>query len=61
GPGVDWQRSIFLGSGKVESLTGMVIEAAEQQRILEALGFSVTPADGGFDVAPPAWRGDIDG
>ena len=61
GPGVDWQRSIFLGSGKVESLTGMVIEACEQQRILEALGFSVTPADGGFDVAPPAWRGDIDG
>ena len=61
GPGVDWKRSIFLESGKVESLTGMVIDAGEQQRILEALGFTVTSADGGFDVAPPSWRGDIDG
>ena len=61
GPGVDWKRSIFLGSGKVESLTGMKIDTAEQQRILEALGFTVTSADGGFDVAPPSWRGDIDG
>ena len=61
GPGVDWKRSIFLGSGKVESLTGLQIDTAEQQRILEALGFTVTSADGGFDVAPPSWRGDIDG
>ena len=61
GPGVDWKRSIFLAAGKVESLSGMIIEAAEQQRILEALGFTVTAVDGGFDVAPPSWRGDIDG
>mgnify|MGYP001252913863 FL=1 len=61
GSGVDWKRSIFLGNGKFESLSGMVIAADEQQRILEALGFKVTVVDGGFDVAPPPWRGDIDG
>jgi phenylalanyl-tRNA synthetase beta chain len=61
GPGVDWQRSIFLASGKVEALTGMIVEAGEQQRILEALGFTVSAATGGCDVAPPPWRGDIDG
>ena len=61
GPGVDWQRSIFLASGKVEALTGMIVEAGEQQRILEALGFTVSAAIGGCDVAPPPWRGDIDG
>jgi phenylalanyl-tRNA synthetase beta chain len=61
GSGVDWQRSIFLSPNKVESLSGMIIDAAEQQRILEALGFKVSAADGGVDVEPPAWRGDIDG
>ena len=61
GPGADWQRSIFLSAGKVKALSGMDVDAAEQARILEALGFTVTAADGGVDVAPPAWRGDIDG
>ena len=61
GAGLDWQRSIFLGSGKVLSLTGMDVPADEQQRILEALGFTVSAAEGGINVAPPAWRGDIDG
>ena len=61
GPGVDWQRGIFLASGKVEALCGMVVEPADQQRILEALGFAVSTAEGGFDVTPPPWRGDIDG
>ena len=61
GKGVDWQRSIFLGAGKVLALTGMDVPADEQQRILETLGFTVTPVDGGMDVAPPSWRGDIDG
>ncbi|MEK9552141.1 MAG: phenylalanine--tRNA ligase subunit beta, partial [Alphaproteobacteria bacterium] len=61
GPGAAWQRSIFLASGKVEALSGMIVDADEQQRILESLGFMVSAATGGFDVAPPPWRGDIDG
>ncbi|MEX0503517.1 phenylalanine--tRNA ligase subunit beta [Alphaproteobacteria bacterium LSUCC0719] len=61
GAGVAWQRTIFLASGKVEALSGMVVAADEQQRILESLGFTVSAVEGGFDVAPPPWRGDIDG
>ena len=61
GKGVDWKRSIFLGSDKVLALSGMEIAADEQQRILEALGFAVKNVDGGMDVSPPSWRGDIDG
>ena len=61
GDGADWQRQIFLTTDKVETLTGMLVPPADQVRILETLGFVVTAADGGWNVAPPAWRGDIDG
>ena len=61
GAGADWQREIFLGADKVAQLTGMEVPAAEQTRILETLGFGVRATDGGWNVSPPAWRGDIDG
>ena len=61
GTGVEWQRRIFLASDKVQKLSGMDVPAADQKRILETLGFTVTAAEGGLDVAPPSWRGDIDG
>lgn len=43
-------------------MTGLEIPAAEQKKILEALGFSVAESGGGtWTVQQPAWRGDIDG
>ncbi|HWU01352.1 MAG TPA: phenylalanine--tRNA ligase subunit beta [Novosphingobium sp.] len=41
-----------------QSLGGVTIAPAEQQRILEALGFAV---DADFAVGVPGWRPDIDG
>jgi phenylalanyl-tRNA synthetase beta chain len=61
GPGADWQRQIFLATDKVEKLTGMRVPAARQVEILHALGFTTSDSDGGWQVSPPAWRGDIDG
>jgi len=54
-------RSFVLRENRVESLVGMVIEKAEQQRILETLGFEVTDTDAGFDVSVPSWRPDVHG
>jgi len=61
GEGADWKRTIFLADDKVVALTGMDVPAADQQRILQALGFAVSAGKGGVNVMPPAWRGDIDG
>jgi phenylalanyl-tRNA synthetase beta chain len=45
---------------RTRGLGGLALEAAEQRRILERLGCVVV--DGAtMDVAPPAWRGDIEG
>jgi len=61
GDGAKWQREIFLAADKVERLTGMQVPPARQQAILESLGFTVRDDAGGWQVSPPAWRGDIDG
>ena len=57
----DTSRSYPLDPARVISLVGMDIPAAEQERILTALGFAVTPRGGRFDVAPPTWRPDVQG
>lgn len=44
-----------------ERLGGVVVDRAEQQRILESLGFSVVSGDAGWAVTVPGWRPDIDG
>ena len=54
-------RSYRLDPARVVSLVGMEIETGEQARILTALGFVVTEAEGGFDVAVPSWRLDVHG
>jgi phenylalanyl-tRNA synthetase beta chain len=44
-----------------EKLGGVVVDRAEQQRILESLGFSVVSQEANWAVAVPGWRPDIDG
>ena len=57
----DWQRSYTLRADRVATLGGVDVSPPEQRRILEALGFGVDEGDGTAAVAPPSWRGDIEG
>ena len=61
GSGVDWQRQIELAPDKLLRLTGIDLPAADQQSILESLGFTLDSVATGWLVTPPSWRGDIDG
>jgi phenylalanyl-tRNA synthetase beta chain len=54
----DWQRTIAFDPGHVQRLGGLTVPQEDQRRILEALGFQVSPD---WQVAPPSWRRDIEG
>ena len=58
-------RIVHFEPGLTEQLGGVVVKPEEQQRILEALGFSVVVEEANFDkawaVTVPGWRPDIDG
>jgi len=56
-----WQRSYTFRPSRVRTLGGVDVPAAESKRILEALGCRVMEQAGVFAVAPPSWRGDIEG
>jgi len=55
-----WRRTIGLRPDRAAKLGGVAIDAAEQRRILLALGFGVGDAGGLFAVTPPSWRGDVE-
>lgn len=55
------RREIQFRPSRVEALTGMAVDAAAQQAILEKLGFVVTKTDEIFLVAVPSWRRDVEG
>ena len=57
----DTARAYPLDPRRCASLVGMEIPAAEQRRILEALGFEVREDGYRFEVAPPSWRPDVQG
>jgi phenylalanyl-tRNA synthetase beta chain len=57
----EWRRPYRLRPQRVRSLGGVDVPAAEQHRILTALGCTVSEADGALAVEPPSWRGDIEG
>ncbi|MEC8280301.1 MAG: phenylalanine--tRNA ligase subunit beta, partial [Pseudomonadota bacterium] len=61
GPGRPWQRQIPLRHSRIKALCGVDIDAAAARRILADLGFEVTGEGEAMTVAPPPWRGDIDG
>ena len=58
----DWRRDIALRASRVAGLGGVDVPAAEQERILTALGFTVVErAQDRLTVAVPSWRGDVEG
>jgi phenylalanyl-tRNA synthetase beta chain len=61
GAAPEWQRNYTLRPDRVATLGGVDIPLDEQRRILEALGFGVGDESGALAVAPPSWRGDIEG
>jgi phenylalanyl-tRNA synthetase beta chain len=61
GAAPEWQRGYTLRSDRVATLGGVDIPVDEQRRILEALGFGVGEENDVMAVAPPSWRGDIEG
>ncbi|MDF2637585.1 MAG: phenylalanine--tRNA ligase subunit beta [Novosphingobium lindaniclasticum] len=58
-------KIVHFDPALTEKLGGVRIEEAEQQRILESLGFSVVAEQANFDkawaVTVPGWRPDVDG
>jgi phenylalanyl-tRNA synthetase beta chain len=56
-----WKRAIRLRHARIASLGGVDVPAARAESILKSLGFSAARTDGGFDVAPPSWRADVEG
>ena len=57
----DTRRSYTLRKERVRTLGGLDVPAAEQKRILEALGFGVTETADTFDCTVPSWRPDVHG
>jgi phenylalanyl-tRNA synthetase beta chain len=60
----EWRRTYVLRPERPASLGGLHVPPGESRAILEALGCAVADApmhDGSLAVAPPSWRGDIEG
>ncbi|MGQ0539244.1 MAG: phenylalanine--tRNA ligase subunit beta [Gemmatimonadaceae bacterium] len=52
--------AVALRPRRIEELLGDAIPAAETERLLRSVGFTVQPAAGGsLLVTPPSWRGDV--
>jgi phenylalanyl-tRNA synthetase beta chain len=56
----DWKRKIDHDPAYVQKLAGLGIAEAQQEKILSALGFTITKGKT-WVVQPPSWRGDIAG
>lgn len=58
----DWRRQIAFRPSRVAGLAGLEVALDEQERILTALGFTVTRSGEDSWVAePPSWRADVHG
>ena len=57
GQPIHWQRQIPFSAEAVNKIAGTSFSAAEQQAILQKLGFEVSEAS----VTPPSWRADVFG
>jgi phenylalanyl-tRNA synthetase beta chain len=56
-----WQRSYTLRDDRIATLGGVDVAQEESRRILESLGFGVEDKGDVSEVAPPSWRGDVEG
>jgi phenylalanyl-tRNA synthetase beta chain len=54
-------RVVTYRPARLASLAGLDLPEAEQRRILDALGFAVTPQGDAWQVTAPTWRSDIHG
>lgn len=57
----DTKRSYPLRPSRIHALGGLEIPADRALAILHRLGFAVEPAGDAYRVAPPSWRGDVQG
>ena len=57
----DWQRTINLRAGRVQSLCGIDLSVRKSAQILSRLGFETTEINGTIEAAVPPWRSDISG
>lgn len=55
------ERVIAFDPARTLSLGGLDVPPAEQQAILERLGFAVSAHASGWQVSVPSWRRDVDG
>ena len=56
----EWRRAVPFSHARLVRLAGLDVPENEIVRILESLGFSFI-SRAPMDVAPPSWRGDIQG
>jgi phenylalanyl-tRNA synthetase beta chain len=56
----DWRREVIFEPARVHHLGGVDLPEDETRRILERLGFELTPVDGALKVSVPSWRGDVE-
>ena len=56
-----YQRKIMFDTKKVRKHVGVDVPAAEQKKILTALGFAVKASGKKWAVQPPSWRPDVEG
>lgn len=61
GKAPDWKKTVTLRPTRLLGLVGFDLPVAEQTRILESLGFTVTKNGDVLSVDVPSWRPDIDG
>jgi phenylalanyl-tRNA synthetase beta chain len=56
-----WRRSVSYRFARSRTLGGIEIAPREQEAILHRLGFETKGSGEKIEVAPPGWRGDIEG
>lgn len=56
-----WQRTIYYNPDLCKKLCGVAVEKKQQIKILDSLGFEIKEKKDTLDVAPPPWRGDVQG
>lgn len=61
GKAPDWKKTVTLRPTRLLGLVGFDLPVAEQTRILDSLGFTVSKTGDVLSVDVPSWRPDIDG
>ncbi|MGE4012032.1 MAG: phenylalanine--tRNA ligase subunit beta, partial [Alphaproteobacteria bacterium] len=57
----DWKRTVAFRPERLVSLGGLAVDDHEAKRILQTLGFTVSPDAVAWSVDVPSWRRDVHG